>query len=150
MVHQMDSFWMCGSVWSVLAWARLSSSGWTRHLSPSPTGVQTNQSNQLRNPAVSSILERYVCQCVYECMHFCVTPPVISSLFVLGLCGEWVCTAQALFLSSIDLGGYTMKLVWPSQAVFALAGFTKPKSSIRDNGHHNSGYQLHQALCTFS
>ncbi len=34
-----------------------------------------------------------------------------------------------------------MKQVGQSQPFFALAGLTKPKTPIRDNGYHDGGYQ---------
>lgn len=86
MIHQMASSWMCGSVWSVTSWAPLSSSGSMRHLSPSPIGTHTNQSNPLSILAVSSMLERYI--------HVL---PFVSSLFVSDLC----CTLPRLCLKFV-------------------------------------------------
>lgn len=83
MVHQMASFWTCGLVWLVSAWTQLSSSGWTRHLSPSPTGAQTNQFNQLRNPAVFSTLERYVHVSMCVWVHAFLCNPCVGSDCVL-------------------------------------------------------------------
>lgn len=82
MVHQMDLFWMCGSVWWVGAVTPLSSRGSTKPLSLSPTGTQTSQLSPLRITAVSSTLERCVCISVHaflcyptHCIKsFCVGP----------------------------------------------------------------------------
>lgn len=75
----------------------------TRPLSRSLTGIQTNQSSPLRISAAFSTLERCVCVSECEYMNIGVTPPIASSLIVLGLCWGCMHCQVSIFFSSYHL-----------------------------------------------
>lgn len=118
-IGQMTRIWLCGLVWSVPAWAPLSSNGLTTPMSTSPTGTQTSQSSPLRKPAVCSTLER----CVLVCVHMCCVPLLVAFLcwmcdfrlvsITLSICG--ILTRVHLQTHGWEIGNCTKKLPFMCQ-----------------------------------